>query len=192
LMVMNHHDSKFRSPSYHRQGVRWNCQLESETSRFRDEIIIRSRRVHDRIAPSAGSWCNVPGAPGKPPPSWAAPFVGLKDGSARKRPRWPSPTKYSCSSTISSLRGPVMRRPGTSSGIRNRRHASGNGLSKPWNAWAIQSRSSVLRNCQAGVSSLLRLSQDCPAFRSKGKASGGVVCLLGVGYFVGIRWNVMI
>ena len=47
------------------------------------------------IATSAGSWCNVPGAPGKRPPSWAAPFGVSKYGSARRRRRWLSPTKYS-------------------------------------------------------------------------------------------------
>ena len=33
LMVTNRHDSMLQSPSYHRQGFRWNCQLESETCR---------------------------------------------------------------------------------------------------------------------------------------------------------------
>src|SRR5262249_46468438 len=42
---------------------------------------------------SAASWCNVPGVPGKRPPSWGAPFGVSKCGSARRRRSWLSPTK---------------------------------------------------------------------------------------------------
>src|SRR5215831_11932838 len=85
-----------------------------------------------------------------------------------------------------------MRRPGTISGTHDRKHTSNNGRSKPWNAWTLRSPSNVRRNRQKGVSSLLRLAEDGSAFRSKGRASAGVVCLLGVGYFVGIRKNLKI
>jgi len=81
-------------------------------------------------APCAGSWCKVPGAPGKHPPSWSAPCGVSKCVSARRRLRWPSPISCACSSTISSLWGPVMRRRSTISSSRDRRHASGNGRSK--------------------------------------------------------------
>src|SRR5262245_6202703 len=55
----------------------------------------RGKTCKGGIAISAGSWCHVPGALGKRLPSWGEPFGVSKYGSARRRLRWPSPTKYS-------------------------------------------------------------------------------------------------
>jgi hypothetical protein len=64
------------------------------------------------------------------------------------------------------------------------------GRSQPWPAWALRAPSRVRRHRRAGVSLLRRLASAGPACRSTGRASAGVGCLLGVGYCVGIGWNV--
>jgi hypothetical protein len=73
-------------------------------------------------------------------------------------------------------------RSGTISGTRARRHASGNGRSKPWNALALRTPSNALRHRRAGVASLFRMAEDGPPFRRQGRAEAGVVCLRGIGF----------
>jgi len=143
--------------------------------------------AHGRGIDIAGeSWGHVPGRRGQRRRILGAPSAVSTRGWEGSKPRWPWRRQSGGSSTLSSPRGPGLRRHAPRTSSPTRRPSSGSGPCRPWRDSARRFPWRAWRSAESSLSPYGAAYEGRPTvFQAWNTACGGVVCLHNGKYCVG-------